>query len=205
MEEGSEQAELFVSLKGTLNINYNFLTPRFIVRNKFLLYGVNSTVEKNRSCGDIATNYWLLEEEDSSYVGIARVYQNYLVAKGGLQKTTDGNYSVLLEVIMSETVPALIGTKNITLTSLDALKNVLQELKELKVENTLLVLKGWNKKGLSGATPYNLKFNKSRVEIDFRNSYPNIRPAFIFTTIIRWHTTKESLPDAPMSQEQFRD
>ena len=48
---------------------------------------------------------------------------------------------------MSETVPALIGTKNITLTSLDALKNVLQELKELKVENTLLVLKGWNKKG----------------------------------------------------------
>lgn len=176
LEEGSEQAELFVSLKGTLNINYNFLTPRFIVRNKFLLYGVNSTVEKNRSCGDIATNYWLLEEEDSSYVGIARVYQNYLVAKGGLQKTTDGNYSVLLEVIMSETVPALIGTKNITLTSLDALKNVLQELKELKVENTLLVLKGWNKKGLSGATPYNLKFNKKvGSKSDFReflSEYP---------------------------------
>jgi hypothetical protein len=160
LEKGSEQAELFVSLKGTLNINYNFLTPRFIMRNKFLLYGVNSTVEKYRSCGDISANYWLLEENDSDYVGVARVYQNYLVANNQLKKTSNGNYSVMLDVIMSETVPALIGTKNITLTSLDALKTILNELKENEIDNILMVLKGWNKKGLSGATPYQIKFNK---------------------------------------------
>lgn len=159
IDSGCYNAELVISLCKTLNINYNFLTPRYLIRHQYLLYGVNKTVQKKRNGEDIIVNYQLLSNDDATYLGLAQTYQEYLVSKGELVKNTNALFRMNLEVLLSETVSALIGTKNINLTHLNDLNDMINYLNEKEVSNLNLTLKGWNKKGLSGNTPYQVKYN----------------------------------------------
>jgi hypothetical protein len=159
IESGSYSADLLVSLNGMGGTNYNYLTPIYLIRQQYLLYGANPTVETNRNGDDIIVNYLCMDGDEATYVGMAQKYQQYLIDHDVLVKKQSEQYRMRLEMIMSETVPALIGTKNVTLTSIKELNGILSDLGSNGVTSLALVLKGWNSGGLSGNTPYTIDFN----------------------------------------------
>lgn len=159
IEKGSRQASLTISPCGSLNINYNFMMPSFNKRYNYLLYGVNSTIIDELYNEDIKLTYCFLSNEEANYVGIALDYQQYLVNHHQLVKTSDGVFKTQIDFLMSETVAGAFGKKRITMTSLDSAKTMYSELKNAGLDNMIIVLKGWNNKGFTGSTPYNIKIN----------------------------------------------
>jgi hypothetical protein len=159
IESGSFSADLLVSLNGMGGTNFNYLTPIYLIRQQYLLYGANQTVESNRNGDDIIVNYLCMDGDEATYVGMSQKYQQYLTDHQVLIKKQSDQYRIRLEMIMSETVPALIGTKNVTLTNIKELNGILSDLEENGVTSLALVLKGWNSGGLSGNTPYDIDYN----------------------------------------------
>lgn len=159
IEEGSRLASLIVSPCGALNMNYNYMIPSFTKRYRYLLYGVNSTLTDELYNENIQIAYHFLENDSANYVGIANDYQKYLLDTNQLIKTSDGTYKTQIDFLLSETVEGAFGNKKITMTSLEAVNNMYDELKSLGLEDMIVVLKGWNKAGYSGSTPYKVKLN----------------------------------------------
>lgn len=161
IEDGAVSCDLVVGLNGALGSKYNYLASSFLLRNQYLLYGINQTTRTERIGSDLNMQYQFIENEKATYVGIANTYQQYLLDNDYLEKTTNGAYRLRLDVLMSEAVKALIGTKNVTMTRLDDLNDIIDDLNSHDVNDLLFVLLGWNKSGLSGTTPHDLKYNSS--------------------------------------------
>lgn len=159
IESGSRQASLTISPSGSLNINYNFMIPTFTKRYRYLQYGVNGKLIDNLYDENIKVTYHFLENELANYVGIARDYQKYLLDNQELFKTSSDIYKTQIDFLMSETVAGALGNKTITMTSLASAKDMYEELKSLGLTDMIVVLKGWNKSGLTGSTPYDIKLN----------------------------------------------
>lgn len=172
IEEGAFACDLIVGLNGTNSSRYNYMAPSFQLRSSYLLYGINQTTQLSKTGSDFAVHYEFLSNDDATYIGIANSYQDYLVENEMLTKTTDGTYRLRLDTLLSESVKALIGTKNVTMTSLDELKDIIKDLNSVDIDDLLLVMLGWNKSGLSlyGTTPYEIKYNsKVGSKREFKN------------------------------------
>ncbi len=159
VEEGATDCDLIIGVNGAKSSKYNYLSPSFLMHTPYLLYGINSTVTDTRPSNNCKVQFQLLENEQATYVGMANAYQDYLLEKDYLTKTTDGTFRLRLDVLMSEAAKALIGTSNVVMTSLKDLKGIINDLAENDINKLLLVLMGWNKDGLSGTTPHDLKYN----------------------------------------------
>jgi hypothetical protein len=227
IESGSFSADLLVSLNGMGGTNFNYLTPIYLLRQQYLLYGANQTVETNRSGDDIVVSYICLDGEDASYVGMAQKYQKYLIDHEVLIKKQSEQYRMRLEMIMSETVPALIGTKNVNLTSIKELNGILADLDSNGVSSLALVLKGWNSGGLSGNTPYDIDFNSHVGSTNsfkdlIKNEHSSGNPVYFYNDYLMAYDKGEASirndvarsiqrlkmsftnPDAPLYQNYYR-
>lgn len=159
IEEGATDCDLIIGVNGSKSSKYNYLSTSFIMHTRYLLYGINSTVTDTRPGNSCKVRFKLLEDDTASYVGMANAYQDYLVDNEYLEKKADGKFRLRLDVLMSEAAKALIGSSNVTMTSLSDVKDIINDLSDNDINDLLLVLMGWNKDGLSGTTPHKLKYN----------------------------------------------
>jgi len=171
IENGDFNAELLVNRNGTLQIDYNWITPRFILRDTFNLYRVNQTVEQKITPEDITINYHFLSNTDADYVGMAKSYQQYLVKLGDLKKNEDTSTPLRLEILASDSTKGLFGEKIKTMTTIKDANAILTELENNQINDLLIVMKGWNEGGYSGHTPYSIRYERS---VGSENEFQNL-------------------------------
>lgn len=177
IESGDTACSLYINLNGAVNSKYNYLTPYFKLRNQYLLYGINQTTEDERIGTDIKVHYEFTSFNDSTYVGLANKYSDYLQENDLINKSSNGEFKLRIDALLSESVKALIGTKNVQMTKLSNLKEIINELESAGIENLTLLMLGWNSTGYSSTPPYKIKYNNkvaSKKEfISFNNEQLN--------------------------------
>lgn len=137
-----------------------------------------TVISKNYYDGVYKVNYkFLMADEtaeafgisgtyDTSYLGMAQMYREYLKKNGSIQKieNPDENVKLFLEMFGSIKVKEQILTFPVTvdkeLTTFQDIINIQAELSQLGIDNTSYILKGFYNGGLSASYPSKIKWQK---------------------------------------------
>jgi len=162
IESGDAHANFVMSPAGANGLNYNLTGAQFILRETFVfptnLKGDGiPTIIQSRYQSDLTQRYLFVEPDSSNYVGLAKAYQTYLVDGGVLTKETGSQMKLRLEILQSDSERGLFGMNTIPMTTFNQAKDMVSTLLAEGVDMTV-ILKGWNKAGLSGQMPYSMDF-----------------------------------------------
>ncbi|WP_261134275.1 DUF5696 domain-containing protein [Bacillus sp. Marseille-Q3570] len=161
VEKGKFNSEI-VAYPSGVNTDFNWLSPRFIVRYPYFqptsksMGGIN-TFQKERLHEDKEIRYVFLSEKDSDYVGMAKTYREYLEnneqIKVSENKNSDEDVPVRVEFLGGEMEPGLIGNKLVSMTTFDQAQMIIDDLEKSGVDKMTAVYRGWSKGGLTGGNP----------------------------------------------------
>ncbi len=163
VEKGEKRASIEVHPNGVM-VNYNRCFAKFLFRDIYIQplnnsnSGTVTSVEADRTHMDAQVRYLLLSGEDADYSGMAVGYRDYLL-DNGLVTVKDNSYNTRVDFLGTDREEFLMGTKAVTVTTVDNIEEMFGELKEAGVESLLSVYKGWQKGGL-----YNLPISKYKAD-----------------------------------------
>lgn len=166
---GAENATLVFNPAGASNINYNYLTNKYLYRESYIystsLSSSNegtgiTAIETEKSQADIHVLYQFVSGEEASYVGLAKAYSDYLIKSNKLKEKSNQTGGIDLEFLLSESSQDLFGEKALVLSTLKEIKDTISELINSQVSIQSVTLKGWAKGGLTGHTPYSIDLEK---------------------------------------------
>ncbi len=152
VESGDERCSIEVQPNGVM-VDYNRCFAKFLLRDVFVqpLNNSNSgtvkTVESDRLHTDLQVRYCLLSGEEANYSGMANAYRDYLLEKG-LVKTQDTSYKTRVDFLGVEQEEFLMGTTDVTMTTIENIEDICIELRTAGVTSLLSVYKGWQNGGL---------------------------------------------------------
>ncbi len=157
VENGATLAEINTQISGK-NDNYNKAYFKFYIQEMENVATMeNSAVSVNKYTGDvfqenIVIRYQMLEEEEASYAGIAKNYQEYLIGTGVLSKMeTQDNASLFLDIL-----GATKESKNFlgvpyqgiaSLTTFADAKSMLEYFSSNNIKDMDVQFTGWANKG----------------------------------------------------------
>ncbi len=152
IESGDYNSEIYAYPNGAIT-DYNWITNRYVYRQTYL-YPTSQTsgitsVQKDRATFDILVHYLLVTGENASYVGLAKEYRNYLTDRGVLNNKSD-NKSVKLDFFAGDIEKAVIGTRFVSMTTVNQIDEILKKLSKSNVKKALISYKGWQKNGIYG-------------------------------------------------------
>jgi len=164
--EGSETSTLLANFWGD-STKYNRISSRFNVRQIFKNVinkagDGNETIAEEMTTSNYRISYHFLSSEDSSYVGIAKDYRDYLIGEDILsnqEKIVDGQIPIQLSYIMSDQEPSFIGTTKVTMTTIDQVKSAYDFFNSNGITNQQLTLMGWSKNGFVNRAPYQTRIS----------------------------------------------
>ena len=152
VEKGEKRAYIEAQPNGAM-VNYNRCFARFLIRDLFVQPLNNSNpgtvprAEEDRTHSDLQVRYMLLSGDEVNYSTMAAKYREYLLNNGSLVKK-DSSYNSRVDFLGTERENFLLGTRAVTMTTTDDIKNIFGELKSSGVESLLSVYKGWQDGGL---------------------------------------------------------
>ena len=152
VESGDERCSIECQPNGVM-VNYNRCFAKFLLRDVFTqpLNNSNSgtvkAVEIDRLHTDLQVRYCLLSGEEANYSGMANTYRDYLL-DNGLVSVADTGYNTRVDLLGLEQEEFLMGTINVTMTTVDDIQRIYGQLQAAGVENLISVYKGWQKGGL---------------------------------------------------------
>lgn len=163
VEKGEKRASVEAHPNGVM-VNYNRCFAKFLYRDIYVQplnqsnSGTTINVETDRTHMDTQVRYLLLSGDNANYSGMAVSYRNYLL-DNDLVTVKDSSYNTRVDFLGTDREEFLMGTKAVTVTTTDNIKEIYKELKDAGVENLLSVYKGWQKGGL-----YNLPISKYKAD-----------------------------------------
>lgn len=209
IEKGDSLANIIIERQGTYHKYvqaYTSFNPR--PKDTYALTGGISaganalwTVEADRKyTGDFSLKIFILEDNECSYTGMAKIYRNYLTEKGVLKPIEDANEDIPLYI---ETIGAIDSTDRFLgvpyeikqdLTTYKNTINILTQLKdEANISNVNIKMTGWANGGINASVPTEIELLKELGgEEDFKklveycesNGY-GLFPEFEFTYITK--------------------
>lgn len=175
INEGAENTLLQARFWGPRS-RYFRISNKFIVRNVFRTVidregnGYDSVLNE-RINGNFNIDFTFLKDEDASYVGIARDYQEKLLKQEVLSKreiTNGNNIPLNTSYLMSDRENAFLGTKKVTMTTTDQVLLMYETFKNAGINNQIIDLLGYSKSGNYNRSPYKMSF------IDSKNNFKNL-------------------------------
>lgn len=163
VESGDERCYIECQPNGVY-VNYNRCFARFLLRDVYVqpLNNSNSgtvkTVEADRLHTDLQVRYRLLSGADANYAGMANSYREYLLDTQRITQQ-DCTYHTRVDFLGLEQEEFLMGTTDVTMTTVDNIQEIYDSLRQAGVENVLSVYKGWQKGGL-----YDLPINAYKAD-----------------------------------------
>jgi len=157
MEGGEEYNKLFASPSGAYGV-FNWITPELQYRIKFYQNTSRKantgfyTYSKERFNGnERVTKYFLLNGEQSSYVGMASRYRQYLMETKGLKKleVTGNKLPLFLDIVGADIKKGLVWDSYIEGTTTAQATEMVKRLYGLGIENMSIRYLGWQKGGYS--------------------------------------------------------
>ncbi len=158
------QGDMDVNISAALSytaLGYNRISGQFIFRRKapFPLRRASfvTRFEQERVEGDRELKYAFLRGYDATYVGMAKVYREYLMADRGMQKLEEANPFLHLRIFMAMQRQAFPRDQFITMTTFDDALGMLKTLKEERgLDNLRVTLVGWSSDGYDWSLPKRL-------------------------------------------------
>ncbi|KKO51767.1 DUF5696 domain-containing protein [Paenibacillus sp. DMB20] len=170
IEKGDGIASIKADVSGRLN-TYNYASPVFTLTSKDRVVIIGGSVtssnpvhQKKPYSGDIVVRYGFLGGEDADYSGMAKLYRGYLADKYDLRKLEAGkDVPFILELVGgAETRKSLLGVPYDTivpLTTYGQAKDLVEQLKEHRVNRIKLRYTGWFNGGVNHSSA-------SRISLD---------------------------------------
>lgn len=152
VESGAQRASIEAQPNGAM-VNYNRCFAKFLLRDIYVQplnasnSGTVTEAEANRTHMDLKVRYMLLSGKDANYSGMAVKYRNYLL-KNNLVSKRDTSYNTRVDFLGTDREEALLGTKAVTMTTVDNINQIYKELQSKGVSSLLTVYKGWQKGGV---------------------------------------------------------
>lgn len=152
VEKGEKRASIEAQPNGAM-VNYNRCYARFLIRDLFIQPLNNSNTgtvpraEDDRTHSDLQVRYMLLSGDEVNYSTMAAKYREYLLNNNLLTKK-DSSYNTRVDFLGTERENFLLGTRAVTMTTTDNIKDIFGDLKNNGVETLLSVYKGWQDGGL---------------------------------------------------------
>lgn len=129
------------------------------------MLGSTVVVDNNYSEMCYRLRYYLLEEEQADYVGMAGRYRDYLISEGMEKKESASEMSLYLTLYGGiEDTDYFLGVPYESVKELTTYEEALEILKELKeggVDNLTVRYRGWQKDGLEASVPVKVKYEKA--------------------------------------------
>ncbi len=163
VEKGEKRASIEAHPNGVM-VNYNRCFAKFLLRDIYIQplnnsnSGTMTKVEDERTHTDLQVRYMLLAGDEADYSGMAVHYRNYLL-DNSLVTPKDDSYSTRVDFLGTDREEFLMGTKAVTVTTVDDIADIYEELQEAGVESLVSVYKGWQKGGV-----YNLPITKYKAD-----------------------------------------
>ena len=155
---GAEHATLLANFWGR-NTRYHRMTNRYNLRR--IYRNIINRAGDGRDVMPVEMidqpyhgRYQVLIGEEATYVGIARAYQQNLKDREALRSLEPTKTPLQLAFIIHEQEPTFFGTSRLTMTSMDDVINIKDELSSEGLAQQVVVLKGWSADGLSYRQPY---------------------------------------------------
>lgn len=165
VEEGAYNAALHINPSGANSINYNWIGPKFIFRETYV-YPTNlkgdgiTVIQEDKNNENLQIRLLFTENDEANYVGMARKYQDYLVRNEILKPFASNEVKLRLEILATDSENGLFGPKTLKMTDIEETEDIINTLYDAGISEQLVVLRGWNKDGMSGETPYQIKLEK---------------------------------------------
>ncbi|PPA69835.1 DUF5696 domain-containing protein [Jeotgalibacillus proteolyticus] len=156
INSGEHYAEITAYTPG-VSTDFYWVSPEFHYRYNYFQptsrdkSGVN-VYQQDRNAFDIDLQVHVLENEKANYTGMAKTYQEKLLEEGQLVDRED-QYKVRLEYLGSETKPGLLWNSVLPVTTVDQVREHVDELKADGLDDLLLVYRGWTKGGFTNTLP----------------------------------------------------
>lgn len=181
-DSGAEYMDIIVNPDETKSTSYTWAYPRFEYNVKYYqLYdehgnGFFTTLE-NLYDYDIDITYCFLYGDGSDgspsadYVGMAEAYRGHLIDTGVLveKPETAGDIPIRLDFIMADSENGVILTRQVTVTTTDDVREILEDVRAGGITNINSGLIGWQKKGESLTRPDKDTYSrKTGTKSDFR-------------------------------------
>ncbi|MGL4337109.1 MAG: DUF5696 domain-containing protein, partial [Turicibacter sp.] len=168
---GSENMEIVVSPEENMTA-YTWAYPRFVYNDLYhQVYNKRGdgyyTLLTERNHFDITLRYEFLEgngeagRPSADYFGMAKAYQDNLINEGVLSKIeqTDSNVPLRLDFLMSDMKKNVLGKENVVVTTVDDVRNILNDLLAVGVANINSGLLGYQEGGITFRNPGKVKWN----------------------------------------------
>ncbi len=167
-----EDGEAFASITSNLaNFNSDYCTiygiynvmPTGTITLAGAASPVTAAVYQSRIYkGDIRTRYYFLHGKDANYVGMAKVYRNYLVKKYGLEKIeAKENIPLNLELLgairKAKSVLGFPVKLPVPLTTFKQAEQIVDELLDNGINNLKVKYTGWFNGGINHSIPTKIK------------------------------------------------
>jgi hypothetical protein len=164
IEKGAEYASIMATPSGMLT-NYNWVTGKFIYRQKYLQPTSRSgsgvqIVQKNRNSFEAEITYDFLNGNNADYVGMAKLYKETLKNQGILprEERVDSRIPLQLDVITADIEKGFLFNSLKKITPVEQVNAIVDSLSASGVNNTTMVVQGWQKGGIGGSRPADFKF-----------------------------------------------
>ncbi|MBO4925119.1 MAG: hypothetical protein J5472_01435 [Clostridia bacterium] len=165
-DSGAEYMDIVVNPDETKSTSYTWAYPRFEYNVKYYqLYdergnGFFATLDEPYDY-DIDITYRFLFGDGgdgapaADYIGMARAYRRHLIDTGVLtpKKTAPGDIPLRLDFIMSDSQNGVILTRQITVTTVQDVREILSDVQVQGIRNVNSGLIGWQSKGETLSRP----------------------------------------------------
>ena len=163
VESGEKRASIEAHPNGVM-VNYNRCFAKFKLRDIYTQplnqsnSGTMTSVEQDRVHEDLQVRYILLEGEDADYSGMAVAYRNYLL-ENNLVQPKDTSYNTRVDFLGTDREEFLMGTKAVTMTTVQDIEDIYDDLQAAGLESLFSIYKGWQKGGI-----YNTPITKYKAD-----------------------------------------
>lgn len=172
VDSGAEYASIMATPSGMVT-SYNWISSKFTYRQKYLQptsrngAGVQIVQEKRNNFNAEVT-FKFLNNEDADYVGMAKKYRDYLREKGILNKKEEKEAQIplQLDIIGADSEKGFISSNVKEVTSVETIKDMINELSDEGINNISMVIQGWQKGGIGGAKTSQAKFESKFAKKD---------------------------------------
>lgn len=159
VEKGQYNASI-VAYPSGLNTNFNWISPRFIVRHAYFQptsknMGGYNTYQKTRIQNDMQTRYKFLDRDTASYTGMAKSYRSYLEDRKMLkrQSVSKKEAPAHVEFLGGEMEPGIFSKKYVEMTTFQDMKDITDKLSKEGMTKLDVLVRGWGDGGLTGSNP----------------------------------------------------
>lgn len=154
VEEGAENAIIEGNMNGVNRLRENYATVRFIYRDLYLEPTSNSesaqklnTIPDESFLKSCKVTFLLTSGDDATYAGLARAYREKLIEEGNLTNK-DTSYNTRVDFLGSDKKNFLVFKETVTMTTIENIREIFDELKDEGVTDILSIYKGWQDGGI---------------------------------------------------------